>query len=88
MTMDFSYKEQYQEKPLEAYSRVLLDCMLGDHMLFWRQDGIEASWSFLTPILEKCEQCCTPDRQLHCYPAGTWGPKAVADRMRMLSHIS
>ncbi len=87
MTMNFSYQEQYQEKPIEAYSRVLLDCMLGDHMLFWRQDGIEASWSFLTPVLEECEQCCTLDHQLHRYPAGTWGPKAAADRMRMLTDI-
>ena len=88
MTMNFSYNEQQsQGKPLEAYSRVLLDCMLGDHMLFWRQDGIEASWSFLTPIIEECEQCCTLDQQLHHYPAGTWGPKAAAERMRMLTQI-
>ncbi len=84
MTMDFTYKEHYEGEPLEAYARVLLDCMNGNHMLFWRQDGIEESWSFLTPILKECEQCCNLDQQLHRYPAGSWGPKAAADRLDRL----
>ena len=84
MTMDFTYNEHYQGEPLEAYGRVLLDCMNGDHMLFWRQDGIEGSWSFLTPILEECEQCSNLDQQLHRYQAGTWGPEAAGNRLRKL----
>ncbi len=86
MTMDFTYNEHYQGEPLEAYARVLLDCMKGDHMLFWRQDGIELSWSFLTPILKECEQYCSRDRQLHTYPAGSWGPEAAGDRLQKLIH--
>ncbi len=82
MTMDFTYREQYgSNASLDAYARVLLDCMAGDHMLFWRQDGIEGSWSFLTPVLEECEQNCDLDRQLHRYPAGTWGPAAARERL-------
>jgi glucose-6-phosphate 1-dehydrogenase len=77
MTMNFAYHEHFQQTILDAYSRVLLDCMTGDHMLFWRQDGIEASWKFLTPVLEECEQQCTLDQQLHPYPAGTWGPDII-----------
>ena len=84
MTMDFTYNEHYQGEPLEAYGRVLLDCMNDDHMLFWRQDGIEGSWSFLTPILEECEQCCNRDQQLHRYQAGTWGPEAADNRLQKL----
>lgn len=84
MSMDFAYKEHYQGKSLDAYARVLLDCMAGDHMLFWRQDGIELSWSFLTPILEKCEQCSYEGTDLSFYPAGTWGPEAVRNTMRLL----
>lgn len=86
MTMDFTYNEHYQGEPLEAYARVLLDCMNGDHMLFWRQDGIELSWSFLTPILQECEQYCNRDQQLHTYPAGSWGPKAAGNRFQKLIH--
>lgn len=70
MTMDFLYDEHYQAPSLDAYARVLLDGMLGDHMLFWRQDGIEASWEFLTPVLEACEQCDN-GQQLHFYRAGS-----------------
>lgn len=83
MTMDFVYREHYRGVSLDAYARVLLDCMAGDHMLFWRQDGIELSWSFLTPILAECEKC-SPDQNLHLYPAGSWGPDPVRETMKLL----
>ncbi len=84
MTMDFAYSEHYTEASLDAYARVLLDGMTGDHMLFWRQDGIELSWSFLTPVLEQCEECRSATGRLHPYPAGTWGPPEVREVMHML----
>jgi len=84
MTMDFVYQEHYQRTSLNAYARVLLDCMAGDHMLFWRQDGIELSWSFLTPVLEECEKCSTQDQNLHFYPAGSWGPEPARETMKLL----
>ena len=84
MTMDFVYHEHYHGASLDAYARVLLDCMAGDHMLFWRQDGIELSWAFLTPVLQECEECPSRERQLHFYPAGTWGPEPVRKTMQLL----
>lgn len=84
MAMDFAYKKHYQGKSLDAYARVLLDCMTGDHMLFWRQDGIELSWSFLSPILEECEQCSCEGTDPSFYPAGTWGPEPVRKTMQLL----
>ncbi|MCL7488743.1 MAG: glucose-6-phosphate dehydrogenase [Desulfobulbaceae bacterium] len=84
MTMDFAYHEHYQGKALDDYARVLLDCMAGDHMLFWRQDGIELSWAFLTPVLEECEKCSCEDNGLSYYPAGVWGPEPAGDTMRLL----
>lgn len=74
MTMDFHYRQGYEGPFLEAYEKVLLDCMLGDHMLFWRQDGVELCWSFLTPIINKCETCDNRPEMLRPYEAGTWGP--------------
>ena len=62
---------------LEAYEKVLLDCILGDQMLFWRQDGVEACWSFLTPILSMCESCDVSPTMLHFYESGTRGPQAI-----------
>jgi glucose-6-phosphate 1-dehydrogenase len=74
VTMDFLYNQDYSGPELEAYEKVLIDCIQGDQTLFWRQDAVEATWSFLTPILEECETCRDMGRMLHFYPAGTWGP--------------
>jgi len=74
VTMDFQYYQGNQQPVLDAYEKVLLDCMLGDHMLFWRQDAVEQCWSFLTPILAECEMCGDRDSMLHSYPAGGLGP--------------
>jgi glucose-6-phosphate 1-dehydrogenase len=50
--------------------------MLGDQMLFWRQDAVEQCWSFLTPLLAECDRCGEP-LPLHMYPSGSWGPQAA-----------
>jgi len=75
VTMDFHYRQSYEGPVLDAYEKVFLDCMLGDHMLFWRQDSVELCWSFLTPILKECEACGDRAEMLHFYPAGSWGPE-------------
>ncbi len=77
VTMVFDYRQGFTSPPLEAYEKVLLDCLHGDHMLFWRQDGLELCWSFLTPILNVCETCAQRDRRLYPYPAGSEGPEAA-----------
>ena len=77
VTMDFQYHQNYTGPVLDAYEKVLLDCMLGDQMLFWRQDGLELCWSFLTPILEECETCSGRSSMLLPYAAGSRGPEAV-----------
>jgi glucose-6-phosphate 1-dehydrogenase len=80
VTMDFNYHQNYTGPSLEAYEKVLLDCMLGDHMLFWRQDGVELCWKFLTPVLSECETCGYRSDMLQFYPAGSWGT-AEAERL-------
>jgi glucose-6-phosphate 1-dehydrogenase len=42
--------------------------MLGDHMLFMREDSVELAWSALTPLFEN------RNVPLHLYPAGSEGP--------------
>lgn len=81
VTMNFDYHQNYTGPVLDAYEKVLIDCMLGDHMLFWRQDGVELCWSFLTPILEGCEICGDRAESLHFYEAGSRGP-AAADKIQ------
>jgi glucose-6-phosphate 1-dehydrogenase len=77
VTMDFHYQQNYSGPSLDAYARALIDCMLGDQMLFWRQDGVELCWKFLMPILNRCETCGDQAELLHFYEAGTRGPKAI-----------
>ncbi len=75
--MDFSYAEGYVGIELDDYERVLMDCMIGDKMLFVRRDGVELTWSFLTPMLDMYEGRGLPE--LNLYRAGTFGP-AKADK--------
>jgi glucose-6-phosphate 1-dehydrogenase len=82
VTMDFQYHQNYTGPILDAYEKVLLDCMLGDHMLFWRQDGVELCWSFLTPILKECETCGDRAKLLFPYNSGTSGPEAAKNLMK------
>jgi glucose-6-phosphate 1-dehydrogenase len=77
VTMDFHYRQNYRGPVLDAYARALIDCMLGDQMLFWRQDGVELCWKFLTPILGRCETCDDQAELLHFYEAGSRGPRAI-----------
>ncbi len=58
---------------LDAYEWVLLDCMLGDHMLFMREDSVELAWSTLMPLLDSIESGKGIVPAL--YPAGSDGPE-------------
>ena len=55
---------------LEAYERLILDAMRGDHTLFTTAEGIERLWEVSKPLLEN-----PPPVRL--YEAGSWGPKSV-----------
>jgi glucose-6-phosphate 1-dehydrogenase len=52
---------------MDAYERLLGDAMEGDATLFAREDGVEAAWEVVEPILGTA----TPIRE---YAPGTWGP--------------
>jgi glucose-6-phosphate 1-dehydrogenase len=69
--MEFNYHQGYSGPKLKAYEKVLMDCMTGDQTLFWRQDGVELCWGFLTPILNECETCGDRARRLGFYEAGS-----------------
>jgi glucose-6-phosphate 1-dehydrogenase len=77
VTMDFRYAHGQKDALMEAYEKLLLDCMLGDQMLFLRQDSVELCWSFLTPILNACETCSDRSETLQFYESGTLNAEAV-----------
>ncbi len=82
--MDFDFEEGYAGPKLQAYEKAILDCMHGDQMLFWRQDGIDLAWAFIEPVLKECESCKDPKSLLHTYKAGSWGPKAAAQLKELM----
>lgn len=69
-TLHFRYEEQEKQRLPEAYEYVLYDCMRGDQVIFTSTDEVQASWKFISPILEKWKN--TP---LVEYESGQWGPE-------------
>ena len=55
---------------LEAYERLILDAMRGDHTLFTTAEGIERLWQISVPLID-----APPPVRL--YPPGSWGPKSI-----------
>ncbi len=80
VTMDFSYAQSFGVSSANGYERLLLDAMLGDATLFAHRDGVEATWSIMTPILEKWAK--NPGKDFPNYDAGTWGPKTADELLR------
>jgi len=74
VSLDFLYPREFS---LSAYERVLLDCMEGDQMLFVRNDGVELSWSLLSPLIRALEDRET-SAESFLYEAGSEGPAAAA----------
>lgn len=70
--MEFTYKEEFEEKVSDAYEKVLVDIFAGDQMLFNRSDELSSSWKFITRILEGWRH---GSGGLLTYEPGTWGPK-------------
>jgi glucose-6-phosphate 1-dehydrogenase len=65
--MTFSYAESFKAEPTEAYERLIMEAMEGDHTLFIREDEVERSWEIVQPILDD-------PGPVYPYPASTWGP--------------
>ncbi|SEC93371.1 glucose-6-phosphate 1-dehydrogenase [Nocardioides exalbidus] len=71
MRLDFE-DELPDDEPLEAYERLVLDVLRGDHTLFARSDETERLWEVCQPVLDD-----RPDPQP--YEPGSWGPQAALD---------
>ena len=73
VNMDFSYGSSFGEASADAYTRLLLDCMLGDQTLFTRADEVEEAWRVVTPALAAWDAPADP-ASVPQYEAGTWEP--------------
>ena len=71
LSMQFSTQETERAGDvMEAYERLILDAMRGDHTLFTTAEGIESLWDRSTPLLDD-------PPPVKNYPPGTWGPNAI-----------
>ncbi len=67
--MDFCYCDYFGNPSLPPYERLVNDALSGDQSLFVRQDGVEAMWEFVDPLIRTWEK-----REPLIYPAGSSGP--------------
>lgn len=71
LSLQFSLSEiAAVDDVLEAYERLILDAMSGDHTLFTNAEGIERLWEVASPLL-------ADPPEVHLYKRGSWGPKAM-----------
>ncbi len=70
-SMQFGMDETAQVgEVLEAYERLILDAMRGDHTLFTTSRGIERLWELSSPLLDN-------PPPVNRYAQGSWGPNAI-----------
>jgi glucose-6-phosphate 1-dehydrogenase len=79
--MNLRYESEFDgEQAPDAYERLLLDVMAGDHTLFVSAPFVEKSWEFVQSILDEWSR--DTSIPIHDYPAGTSGPAAAEELIR------
>ncbi len=70
-SLQFAMQETgLEDDVLEAYQRLILDAMRGDHTLFNTAEGIERLWEVSVPLLEM-------PPPVRVYAPGSWGPQSI-----------
>jgi glucose-6-phosphate 1-dehydrogenase len=71
LSMQFSTQDTERAGDvLEAYERLIMDAMRGDHTLFTSAEGIESLWQRSQPLLDD-------PPPVKVYSPGSWGPNAI-----------
>ncbi|MCW2718586.1 glucose-6-phosphate dehydrogenase [Pseudonocardia sp.] len=71
--LDLRFEQAFEDvEPLEAYEKLLLDAMTGDHLLFISTAEVERLWELCDPVL------ADPPPALP-YEKGSWGPQEALD---------
>ena len=69
--MEFDYEKSFNQRPAEAYERVIVDAIRGDQTLFASSAEVIRSWQIVENILE---QWSHSSDDLIIYPKGSIGP--------------
>jgi len=73
--MDFSYQQAFDDHGHpDAYERVLVDAVRGDHTLFSTSDEVLASWRILENVVQAWEES---GKDLQMYKKGSAGPESA-----------
>ncbi len=71
ISMQFALEDDaHADDALEAYERLILDAMRGDHTLFTTAEGIERLWEVSQPLIDD-------PPPVRPYGVGSWGPNAI-----------
>ncbi len=62
------FVDQHEADEMDAYERLIGDAMVGDAVLFAREDEVEAAWAVVDAVL----RARTP---VYEYAQGSWGPQ-------------
>ena len=78
--MKFRYKDYFKAEPATGYETLIYDCMIGDNILFQRDDSVEAGWKAVQPFLDAWKKAGAKD--LETYKAGSEGPTGAAELLK------
>ena len=72
--LDLSFTETFRNERIpDAYERLMLEAMRGNHVLFIRRDEVEQAWTWVDSIQDAW---ASQNEAPKPYAAGTWGPVA------------
>jgi glucose-6-phosphate 1-dehydrogenase len=74
--MNFDYASAFSCDLPPAYETLLLDCMIGEAMLFIRSDEVETAWSMIDPLIRHWTE--HPAREILTYSPGAERPQMAA----------
>ncbi len=78
--MKFRYKDYFKAEPATGYETLIYDCMIGDNILFQRDDSVEAGWKAVQPFLDAWKKAGA--KGLETYKAGSEGPAGAAELLK------
>jgi len=62
------FVSQQEAEEMDAYERLIGDALIGDAVLFAREDEVEAAWAVVDPVLRG-------QKPPYEYAKGSWGPR-------------
>ena len=71
VNLNMLYQSEFGHELPDAYERLLLDVMRGDHTLFIQDEELAVSWGIMTPLLDELARRRLPPLP---YPYGSSGP--------------